>query len=145
MKKIIIFDFNRTLYDPDGKALVPGALSVLKKLRKRSFVLYLISHAAPSREHLITALGLDQLFSKIIISYGKRIGDFRNIIDKNTSLDQSFVVGDRIRKEITIGNRLGMRTVWLKSGKFEGEEPRNENERPDFIIEKIESVLKIIT
>ena len=62
MKKIIIFDFNRTLYDPDQQCLVADARLVLQALRERGFSLCLISRAAPSRKELITELGLDQYF-----------------------------------------------------------------------------------
>jgi FMN phosphatase YigB (HAD superfamily) len=145
MKKIIIFDFNRTLYDPDNDCLMFGARFVLRILIRRGFVLYLVSRAGQSRGQLIDNLGIGQYFAQIIITKEKGKKDFQKIIARemiNRSL--SFVIGDRVRKEISIGNVLGMQTVWVKAGKFAREKPRKKIEQPTYIVHTLRDVLSVI-
>src|SRR3989344_4974661 len=135
MKKIIIFDFNRTIYDPDNNCLISGAKFVLRTLLRRGFSLYLISRAEKSRKQLIKNLGIGKYFSRIIIAKEKSRRDFERITaPMAVCRSSSFVVGDRVRKEICIGNLLGLQTIWLKSGKFADEKPREKNEKPAHIV-----------
>ena len=53
------------------------------------------------------------------------------------------VVGDRLKKEIKIGNKLGMKTIWFQSGKFASELPETEEEKPVHIITHLLEVLEI--
>lgn len=49
MNQLIIFDFNRTLYDPDANQLIDGAQSLLDTARDKGYTLILLAMAAPSR------------------------------------------------------------------------------------------------
>ena len=59
------------------------------------------------------------------------------------SKTNSFVIGDRVRYEIKIGNILGFQTIWLKLGKFSVEKPQSNEEKPDFTILSLKEILKI--
>lgn len=145
MKKIIIFDFNRTIYDPDKKCLIPFSRFVLRTLLRRGFVLYLISRAETSSKKLIRDLGIRQYFSRIIVAEEKGKKDFSPIVaQKTVARDLSFVVGDRVRKEISIGNSLKLRTVWLKAGKFADEKPKKKIERPTCTVHALKDILSVI-
>ncbi|MBU1037246.1 HAD hydrolase-like protein [Patescibacteria group bacterium] len=144
MKKIIIFDFNRTIYDPESRDLIVDARLVLRTLLKRGFDLYLISRAENSRKKLIDELGVIQYFTKIIIVKEKNKRIFQKIIaEKNVDLQSSFIIGDRIKKEIIIGNILGLQTIWLQDGKFSNELPSTKNEQPKYVVKKLKDVLNI--
>lgn len=145
MKKIIIFDFNRTIYDPDNDCLIPGVRFVLRILLRREFTLCLISRAGKSRKDLVKKLGISKYFSRVIIAKEKNKKDFERMvapmaIDKSSS----FVVGDRVRKEIRFGNLLGLQTIWLRSGKFTNEKPRTKNEQPTYTIRTLKEILEIV-
>ena len=145
MKKIVIFDFNRTMYDPDSKCLVRGARFVLRILLRRGFNLYLISRAGQSRRWLIENLGIKQYFSRIIIAREKSRKDFERIVQSQSIIrSSSFVVGDRVRKEISIGNALGLQTIWVRAGKFANELPRKIIERPTHTVAELRDVLRIV-
>lgn len=145
MKKIIIFDFNRTIYDPDNGCLISGARFVLRTLLRRGFSLYLVSRAGKSRRELIKNLGIGQYFSRAIIAKEKSKKDFERIVaPKVIERSLSFVVGDRVRKEISIGNLLGLKTVWLKSGKFANEKPRKKVERPTYTVRTFREIVSVI-
>ncbi|MDA2922172.1 HAD hydrolase-like protein [Patescibacteria group bacterium AH-259-L07] len=145
MKRIIIFDFNRTLYDPDTNMLVPDAKFVLCTLLERKFALYLISHAARSRKKLISTIGIRPYFTNIVITREKSKKNFKKIVQqKMINREQSFIIGDRIRKEIVVGNNLGLQTIWVRIGKFADEYPREENEQPTYTVGTLKGILKII-
>lgn len=145
MKKIVIFDFNRTIYDPDNDRLILGARFVLRILLRRGFLLYLLSRAGKSRRELIKNLGIGQYFSRIVVAEEKSKKDFEKIITRKfVKRSLSFVVGDRVRKEISIGNSLGLQTIWLKTGKFANEKPRKKIERPTYVVRTLRDILSVI-
>lgn len=145
MNRVIIFDFNRTLYDPEAGRLAADCLRVLTELRQQGFLLGLIAQAAPSRRELIRNLGLEKLFTEIILSESKGKTDFERLLKRTGAKpEQSFVVGDRVRKEIAIGNRLGMRTIWVRQGRFAEELPRRTEEQPRETVSSLRQVLDTI-
>lgn len=141
--RIIIFDFNRTLYDPDDKMLLPRVRFVLNILRRRGWAMYLVSRASPTRQDLISKLGINRYFKKIIITKNKNLGDFASIVGQ-APIDNSYVIGDRVREEIKFGNSLGCITIWLCSGKFARELPKTAEEKPDYIVKNLREILKIV-
>ncbi len=144
MERVIIFDFNRTIYDPDSDKLVAGAKFVLRTLLRRGFKLFLISRAQKSRRELINKLGLDEYFVRVVVTSDKNRGDFERFLSKKTDLSSSFIVGDRVRGEIAIGNKLNLQTVWVRSGKFADELPRSDIENPTYTVKELRDVLGII-
>lgn len=144
-KRIIIFDFNRTLYDPEADVLLPAARRVLAVLRRRGFSLFLVSRASNSREALIDNLGIRHYFEKIIISSRKSLDDFCSLLVGQPVDDiNSFVVGDRVREEINFGNRLGLNTIWLQRGQFAQELPQTVDQEPNHTIKNLREILKIV-
>lgn len=147
MKRIIIFDFNRTIYNPEIEKLAKDTKMVLAALVRRNFMLYLISRTgvSNSRKKLIDQLSIKRFFSRIILTGEKNLKDFRKLTrQKNIDFSRSFVIGDRIRQEITFGNILGLQTVWLQTGKFSNELPRNNKEQPKYTIQALKDILKIV-
>lgn len=145
MQKIIIFDFNRTLYDPERRVLLDDALMVLQTLQQRGFALYLLSHAVPWRVRLLDEFGLRQYFTKILMSEQKTLGQVQEIIEHaKADLSQSFMVGDRIKSEISLGKLVGLKTIWVRRGKFSDEVPENNDEQPQYIVQSLKALLTII-
>lgn len=144
----IIFDFNRTLYDPLKEALGLGCLTVLTDLKNDSFRLCLLSKKTrPDRREQITALGLDPYFVDIqVIEGDKTIEHFKQCMAAMELLSENIaVVGDRVRGEIILGNQLGMFTIWYKVGKFATELPETESQEPCAIITDLSAVRECVT
>ena len=143
MKNAIIFDFNRTLYNPDIEALMPNAVKVLLALKQAGYKMFLIGKGTTERVTLIHDLGLEQFFEEIIVKDEKDLQDFIRL--KNAYSDHEFYsVGDRIKKEIKFSNQAGCKTIWFKNGKFALEEPTATEENPWKTITKLEELLTII-
>lgn len=146
MQKIIIFDFNRTLYDPERRVLVDDALVVLQTLCQRGFFLYLLSHAVPWRVRLLDESGLRQYFAKIAMGEHKTLDQVLEIIrEAEADLAQSFMIGDRVKKEVVLGRAAGLKTIWVRQGKFSEECPSGQEEEPDFTVESLGEIIPLIT
>lgn len=144
MVKAIIFDFNRTLFDPDQNKLFPGASGVLQKL-SALFPLGLLSTEEVGRENLIFELGLEKFFKEILIVHKKEDRHFLDICQKlGVDPEGVLVLGDRVRGEIAVANKLGMTTVWFRNGKFSSQVPQSSEEKPDFEIRSLDGLLDIV-
>lgn len=139
--KTTIFDFNRTLYNPDTNRLMPSALTLLRNLKKRGSILQLISRKEAGRQQIIDKIGIAKYFNTVLLTDQKDKADFTKLAGSSKSV---FVIGDRIQEEITIGNQLGYTTIWLKAGRFSTELPRNKAEQPTYIITRLSDALKIL-
>jgi len=142
----VIFDFNRTIYDPETQSTVPGATELLDTLRDRHVPLYLISKADESRPQLLEELGLSRHFAETFFVERKDPVLFLEIARRaNVHPKETYVIGDYLHKEIRCGNQCGMRTIWLKRGKFADLEPESEADRPWQTVGEMNDVLQYIS
>jgi FMN phosphatase YigB (HAD superfamily) len=131
--------------------LFPGALDLLRSLKRRGVRNFIISFGDPETQRAkVAALGLDRQASVENIFYADRAraltkeAVFRSIL-RNVESDPArvLVVGDRPASEIRAGKGLGMHTVRLRHGEFAVQEPASEMERADFEIKKLTALRKL--
>ncbi len=139
---MIIFDFNRTLYDPEAGAAVPGAIELLGALRARGEVLYLVSRLEPGREDILASLGLEDFFERVSFVHDKEAAIGESMRGSNGVV---YVVGDHLHDEIRAGNRHGAKTIWLRRGKFAELKPESLMDVPWRTIEHLGDVLSSLT
>lgn len=142
--KVVIFDWLRTLYDPERQRLMPGALKLCLKLSANGIALIIISRGEPKRKKEIKESALAQYCLAISVEKEKSLRQFRRIVKRFPAGTPTFVVGDRVKEEIRMGNRLGLITIWLQKGKFRKEVPKNNAELPSFTIRDLGEVWSII-
>lgn len=111
---IIIFDFNRTLYNPQTAQLYDDWV-VLKLLKNSGCALWLWSTNEKNRVEKIQRSNLTPYFDKVIL------------VDKKTAKDLSlaknaWVVSDYF-EDIEIANNCGLKTIWLRRGKYKNRYP----------------------
>jgi len=95
MNHIIIFDFNRTLYDPDHKTLIPHAQEILDTARAKGYTLVLLSKAGPDRELLVKENGLDGYFAETIFTGAKTHELFEQIAEHHQAdKTRSYLTGN---------------------------------------------------
>jgi FMN phosphatase YigB (HAD superfamily) len=136
----ILFDYNRTLFDPEARALYEGVPQLLEDLSVRND-LFLVSRNEPGRASAFSALGISRYFKKTIFADDKSAELFRELCGESADV---FVVGDRVREEISIGNQLGWKTVWVRQGKFAHELPSNAHEDPMFTVRDVREIKTIL-
>ena len=146
--KGIIFDFNRTIYNPETEKLTEGARELLEKLRTAGYKLAMVTGAkeGTTRATLIKDLGLESLFDHVEVAENhKSEQNFKDCYEHlGLQPEEIAIVGDRVKREILIGNKLGMTTIRYKSGKFRDELPETEMEQPNHIIKRLKDVLDYI-
>ena len=141
MPKLVIFDWKRTLYDPDTKKLIKGAVSLLKLLKAKSIPVVLVGKGKKDMANEVKKLQVGNFLKKIVfVDTEKNVEVYKQFIPLNKKREV-FFVGDRVRSELEVGKKLGARTVWLKQGKFANELPQNKFQKPDFTISSLKECL----
>lgn len=142
--KAVIFDYNRTLFDPEKGELYPEAVEVLEKIKGR-FKLALVAKGDAGRIKQIEKLGLAKYFESIVVNNEKNLSDYNKTMEKlGIEPEEAYVIGDRVSEEIKMGNTLGAVTVWFRNGKFKGELPKSKDELPSYLIENLKHLLEIL-
>jgi len=145
MIKCIIFDFNRTVYDPETNDFCLGALELFDVLGDRGIKIGVVSTGGEERQDLIKSLGIEKFIDYLKITNKKSEEDFNEVINLfGFNFDEVMVVGDRIFREIEIGNMVGAKTIWYKRGKFANELPKNKLQEPAHIIMELKQILDLI-
>lgn len=140
---IIIFDWKRTLYDPDNKVLTEGALSLLEFINSKNITMVLIGKGGKEMDEEVNRLGVKKYFKQVIFSEGsKDQNKFVSFISEDPR--QTFFIGDRVRSELEIGKKLGVTTIWVKQGKFATELPENNDQKPDYTVQSLSECLDFL-
>jgi FMN phosphatase YigB (HAD superfamily) len=134
---------------PVGKLkLFPGALPLLRHLRRRGVRSYVVSFGEPKIQHAkVRALGLENnpLVDRVLYADRDKLltkeAAFRQIQHElGLPAEQMLIVGDRPMSEIRAGNELGMHTVRIRHGEFAAQEPLSPDEEPDYAVNDIAKV-----
>lgn len=124
MNKIIVFDFMRTLYDPDEDKLIDGALGLIQAAQRMGYSLVLLSKTGAGRVDQLIDLGIVKYFNRIMLVNHKTLAMMQSFLTELGAIaSDSFVIGDRAQHELRVGNAAGMQTIWYRQGKFAEELP----------------------
>lgn len=144
--RLVIFDFNRTLYDPETEALIPGAMDTLVALQATGVRLALVSRNEANRARILEQLGVREFFTHVEFVSEKDPMVFLSLLRTcNLEPQDVCVVGDYLFDEIRSANGCGMRTVWFKSGRFADLVPQVPNDIPQYIIEQLPQLLDLFS
>jgi FMN phosphatase YigB (HAD superfamily) len=116
--KLIIWDFRNTIYNIEDDKFGENALELLTAFHKNCKQVLASTVSSKNfgkRLDLIKKLGIDVFFDEIHI--GRKDSDiFNDFLRKyGTSPKNTYVIGDNAYSEISIGNKLGMKTILLKN------------------------------
>lgn len=147
-----IFDFGRTIYDPETKDLFSNSKTTLYNLRDRKLKLGLVTVALTDdlqlRKSELDTLGLTEIFDIVdIVGRNTEGKDFMNVIKYLNLTNKSYkclVVGDNLKREITSGNKMGAYTVWTKQRLSADWFPQNKIQIPKTTIYKIEELIPLV-
>ena len=139
----VIFDFNRTIYDPEQGRLFRDALPCLQALYVKGPLGLITTKTKGRNKTLFTKLGVIDYFAHIQITSQKKEADFQLLCRKfQLPPSRVYVIGDRLDEEIAIGNQLGMPTVWIYRGSHQA---KSRNIRPSFVISSLEELDLLVT
>lgn len=119
MLKGIVYDFMRTLYDPEKGQLFDGVLPMLVSFKERGVKQGLVSFGGGEKRQLIDGLGLGKILDWYKVVEEKNPEVFKAFLTEfNLKPEEVLVVGDLVNQEIAIGKGIGAKTVWVKWGAF---------------------------
>lgn len=140
--KAIIFDWGRTLYNPDIKQPFPGVMNLLEYLSGK-YTLAIVALASDGnverRMRVIREHDMGKYFASIFIEGGNdkdRLYDAL-LVKLAIPSKEAAIVDDRVVRGIRWGNQHGCVTVWMKQGKFSAELPDKDTGRPRHTIHDI--------
>lgn len=114
----VIFDFNRTLFDPTVYGLYNGVVPMLEEVGKeKKLILY--SRKSWDRHLLLDKLGISKYFDAAYFVEKKTPESLSAAISEHgISGKDCIIVGDMISDELCAGSELGMTTVWFQQSRF---------------------------
>lgn len=140
-----VFDWKRTLYNPESKTLIEGAEDIIRFAHNQGAKVILVGKGDHAMFDEVNRLGISKYFDHIQFNEGpKDSSQFAVFIDPKNRRD-TLVVGDRVKSELSIGNMLGATTVWVRQGKFSDEEPAEKIEEPTYTVSSLQELLGMIS
>jgi FMN phosphatase YigB (HAD superfamily) len=138
--KTVIFDWGRTLWDPDQGDFFPGAEELLNNFSTR-YQLILVPLASKGEEEIVRRRqiladrGFEKYFAEIVFVPSEKDEAYASVFRKyNFVPNEVVIVDDRMIRGIAWGNRVGAHTVWFQNGKFKDELPDKETGDPTHTI-----------
>jgi len=148
----VIFDWGRTLYDPDVGApfpdapLVPASLAATYRLAIVSLVSgddYTARGAA--RHAVLEEYDLARHFAAILFGQENKDRLYREALDRLAlPPTRVAVIDDRVIRGVAWGNRHGAMTIWLRKGKFRDELPSGQAGLPTHTIHQLTELLGLL-
>jgi len=115
--KLVICDFNRTLYDPTTERLHPGALETLQYFRQHGAKVVILSTESAGRAALLERLGLTEYCEEIRFVHEKTKAVVLTLVDQYAvQPNEALLIGDDPEGELLIGRRLHLPTVAVGTG-----------------------------
>ena len=143
MTHSIIFDWKRTLYNPDTSTLIDGAVEVLNYFSRHNVPMFLIGKGQQEMYDETKRLDVAKYFQDILFIEGsKDPNDFMKYMNLSYP-ERTIVIGDRINSELAVGKKVGARTIWVKQGKFANEIPADNSQKPDYIVHNLKEILEL--
>lgn len=146
--KAIIFDWGRTLHDPDTDGLFPGTQEVLEELSGK-YTLALVtlakSQSVEDRRRTIRESEIGFYFRAVVIGNEEKDALYEEVLKELALLPENVVVvDDRTIRGISWGNRSGAMTIWMRRGKFAEELPVGETGDPTHTITDLSALTRIL-
>ena len=132
-----------------GCRLYPGVDRLLEKLAD-GYSLGLAANAPASVTDVLDGLGVLHWFSHTDVSGSIGIKKpnqrfFETILaNADTQASEAIMIGDRLDNDIIPARRIGMKTIWIRWGRYSIMEPRTPDEIPDATVADVREVLDAV-
>ena len=140
----IIFDWKRTLYDPDNRVLLDGTEELLSALGKHNVPLILVGKGGNDMYNEVKRLNIGRYFKTIEFREGPKEDILFAPFVPESDPGSVLFIGDRTRSELAVGKKLGTTTIWVRQGKFADEAPSHPGENPDYTVKSLFEVKELL-
>lgn len=149
--KFIIFDWGRTLYDPEKGELFPDTRPTLEYLKSEGHTLSIVALATAGqakideRMQIIEEEKLFPYFATVKFDVADKDRMYEDTLrELDIASADTAIVDDRVIRGIKWGNQHGCQTIWVKNGKFKDELPDEETGNPTHIITSVGELRAIL-
>lgn len=136
-------------WNSDDEFVYPETETCLSELGKQYKIGIVANQNLGSKERL-DKLGLLKYIDLVIASAEEGVTKpdlriFQIALNRaNCKPEEAVMVGDRIDNDIIPANKIGMKTVWIKQGFGGYSEPKEIEELPDYTINNLKELLKLL-
>ncbi|HBN39097.1 MAG TPA: HAD family hydrolase [Ruminococcaceae bacterium] len=136
-------------WDNDLEYLYDDTSFVLSELSKK-YNIGIIANQSLGTEQRLEKMGILNYIDLVVASAEEGIAKpnpdiFRIALSKaQCDAQSSVMIGDRIDNDIVPAKAVGMRTIWIKQGFAQYQEPKNDFEKADFAVNELSQLLKIL-
>ena len=123
---------------------------VLKSLCEKGYSIGVIANQALGTEKRLENWGLMKYIKLVTASAEEGVAKpdseiFLRALKRADCLpENAAVIGDRIDNDIEPANRLGMRTIWVRQGFSIYQQPINEYQVADYVVDRLQDVLGVL-
>ncbi len=128
----------------------PGVIPTLLTLKERYRLGMISNGLAVKQWEKLIGLGIHHMFDVVAtteeVGYDKPQKEIFLFATEKLGLspEECVMVGDRLDTDVLGGNLAGMRTVYLKRGKYGADKPETKEQTPDFEIDDFTEITEVL-
>lgn len=144
------FGLTKTPWNKEDEKPYPEAEDILKTLSERGYKIGIIANQSLGTQSRLANWGLMKYISLVIASAEEGIAKpdkeiFIRALSRAECLPENAVmIGDRIDNDIEPANKLGMKTIWVKQGFSVYQQPMNEFQKADYVVDRLQDIFEVI-
>lgn len=145
----VYYGFEIPKWPKESEKLYPDVKEVLKVLSQK-YKLGIIANQSAGTQERIDNWEIGKYFDAVVASAEAGVSKpdlkiFEIAFEAaGCKPFEAVMIGDRLDNDIVPAKKLGMKTVWVRQGFAKYKSITDESEKPDYIIEAIESILDIL-
>lgn len=150
IEAIKFFGLTKTPWHTEDEKPYEETEHVIKTLYDKGYNIGIIANQSLGTEKRLEDWGLLKYIKLVVASAEEGVAKpdkeiFLRALSRAECLPENAVmIGDRIDNDIEPANRLGMRTIWVRQGFSIYQQPMNEYQKADYIIDRIKDVLEVL-
>ncbi len=158
-KKLLVFDLDNTLYPCDeqlnGSYERIDSITAFEGISEIMTITgatnILVTHGDPPIQlKKVAVLGIADYFDDIIVELTDKRNILKSLAKKyKDQVDEMFVIGDRIDREIRYGNEFGFTSILMLYGKYSTGTtkllPKDRFEKPDHTAKNLWEIVSIVS
>lgn len=150
IEAIKFFGLTKTPWHTEDEKPYPDAENVLKDLSERGYKIGIIANQNLGTQSRLEKWRLMKYISLVIASAEEGVAKpdkeiFLRALKRAECLPQNaFMIGDRLDNDIEPAKRLGMKAIWVRQGFSVYQQPMNEFQRADYIVDRLQEILEVL-
>lgn len=149
IEAIKFFGLTKTPWHTEDEKPYPEAENVLKALSERGYKIGIIANQSLGTQSRLENWGLMKYIQLVIASAEEGFAKpdkeifLRALSRAECPPENAVMIGDRLDNDIEPAKKLGMKTIWLKQGFSVYQQPMNEFQRADYVVDRLQNILEV--